>query len=394
MDPRVREEVDRVTSQLLRQAHKKFGNKPTSRVEHVADYMDFCSALSSGRGGGRGMYESGETLGLVTSALIPRFQITDLEAREACEWVALREAERRRDDLAALSGLGEEKGEDLDGATADDPLGSRGSLDRLPADLGSDPHNAAEELLDEIAHAADDNLNDPSLAASGEGTDGASGQYAEDGMVLFRQEDAEYLKGSPFVITPGSLEVTRSHLTFLRSDSEAGQGEGEGGGEVADRTENFASYAWAVSGVDTMVWETQDVTKIAFRHYQLRFVALEIFFTDHTVVMFNMHSHDNCKAFYTAVSKTNPPFFQRQHMKPQKVLEAATVHGVGLTEAWVQVLKRPFLHTSHLALSAVPQNLRLLLAPHLTLLPPHSVRSRTSSTSCDSIPSLGGPTTT
>mmetsp|Transcript_19054 Transcript_19054/g.22719 ORF Transcript_19054/g.22719 Transcript_19054/m.22719 type:complete len:997 (+) Transcript_19054:413-3403(+) len=147
---------------------------------------------------------------------------------------------------------------------------------------------------------------------------------------------------APLVVTPGILEVTKERIRFTRIDDEEEEEKTNNGWTqnsihgASGAAEEGGSYKWAVSHVDARTWRTCDVVKLAYRHYSLRFVAMEVFFADHSVVMFNCKSSAMCKKLHDAVSRCKPPYLVPQPDSPRKVLAQTSIQGVGLTEAWVQ----------------------------------------------------------
>jgi hypothetical protein len=165
----------------------------------------------------------------------------------------------------------------------------------------------------------------------------------------------ELLARAPLVMTPGTLEVTRERIRFTRvhdedfdledsaaegshgasssNSSSGGQAAGGGSGGYDE-----AGYKWAIKQTDARTWRTRDVIRLSFRHYSLRFVAMEIFFADHSVIMLNLKTAQMCRNLYdTIANRCRPPYFEPEPDSPRKVLARSRVHGsIGLTDAWVQ----------------------------------------------------------
>jgi hypothetical protein len=80
----------------------------------------------------------------------------------------------------------------------------------------------------------------------------------------------------------------------------------------------------------------KQVVRVSFRHYALRFVALELFFADRTVTLLNCKTAATCRKLHDAIVRCRPPLLQPEPDSPRRVLAASSVHGIGLTEAWVQ----------------------------------------------------------
>ena len=82
---------------------------------------------------------------------------------------------------------------------------------------------------------------------------------------------------------------------------------------------------------------TQEVVKLAHRFYSLRFVAMEIFLSDKTVIMVNCKSSAACRRLHDAIARrARPPMLRLQPADPRAVLAGEARGGIGLTEAWVQ----------------------------------------------------------
>ena len=89
--------------------------------------------------------------------------------------------------------------------------------------------------------------------------------------------------------------------------------------------------------MEAKTWQCRHVTKLAFRYYALRFVAMEIFMADHTVLMVNCKTPEAAQRLHAAISlKSRPSGLVLQPQEPREVLKWTRAHGLGLTEAWVQ----------------------------------------------------------
>ena len=81
--------------------------------------------------------------------------------------------------------------------------------------------------------------------------------------------------------TKGRLEITRYKLTFHRQDENQEY-------DFVNTTGN-SEFLWSCTCYPTTTWMTSEITGVYRRYYQMRFVALEIFFLNRTSIFFNCY---------------------------------------------------------------------------------------------------------
>ena len=208
-----------------------------------------------------------------------------------------------------------------------------------------------EELRDEEADGSSRNAPEDDVGSDEEehGIDGEGNRAGNAGAMVWFNEHIELLLRAPLAVTPGSLEVTRDRIRFTRLDEDDDKDfesshHGKASAWATSNTPHSSSGGssarsdvWVVQHVDARSWKVRDVVKLAYRHYSLRFVAMELFFADHTVIMVNCKTMANCRKLHHAIEvKGKPPYLIPQPDTPRLVLASSTFHGIGLTEAWVQ----------------------------------------------------------
>ena len=129
--------------------------------------------------------------------------------------------------------------------------------------------------------------------------------------------------------TVGTLEVTKHKITFTRSTEELYS--------FVNKTAN-TEFLWACQCFPSTVWNTNEVWNIYGRSYQLRYVAVEVFFTSRRVVFFNLYDHTTQRQFYDVIRRLRPPYLQPHYAyKPSSIMSKA-IHipsGRTMTQAWV-----------------------------------------------------------
>ena len=103
-----------------------------------------------------------------------------------------------------------------------------------------------------------------------------------------------------------SSSSSSSSTAATASPGEYASEDDEYGGRGLAAT-SYKGWEWVVKPVDLKTWPTQNVVKLAYRYYSLRFVAMEIFFGDRTVLMVNCRSTDACRRLHDAVSRRARP---------------------------------------------------------------------------------------
>jgi hypothetical protein len=255
---------------------------------------------------------------------------------------------QKKSDMVADVADGEQS-ENGDGAA--DGEGAASAASAAAVRVGAtgksgDARAAAAEDEDDIME--DEAIAEDSGGGGAAGGDEDGGQSGTELARVWFNEPVELLLRAPLAVTAGTLEVTRDRIRFTRleedDDKEDDKQQHGGGGAWAAAASSSSSGsgssprsdAWAVQQVDARAWRVRDVVKLAYRHYSLRFVAMEVFFADHTVLMVNCKTAANCHKLHAAILKGKPPYFVPQPDAPRRVLASSTVHGIGLTEAWVQ----------------------------------------------------------
>ena len=230
---------------------------------------------------------------------------------------------------------------------------------------GDDDDDDEDELLDDDA-----NKSTRHAPGDDQGSDNDDHDVIEDGnraghagAAVWFNEHVELLLRAPLAVTPGTLEVTRERIRFTRLDEDDDKDfdsshHGKASAWATGTTNSSGSSgsgssarsdAWVVQHVEARSWKVRDVVKLAHRHYSLRFVAMEVFFADHTVIMVNCKNMANCRKLHHAIAtKGKPPYLIPQPDTPRLVLASSTFHGIGLTEAWVQREISNFEYLMHL----------------------------------------------
>jgi WD40 repeat protein len=127
----------------------------------------------------------------------------------------------------------------------------------------------------------------------------------------------------------GTLEVTRSKMTFTRSSDQ----------EPVDS--NNQEFTWITQSIPNTTWQMSDVHWLFQRMYLLQFTAIEIIFTNRTTVFLNLFSENQAKKLYRCIQhKVRPPFLQvLGHRNPERAVRTALLAGGShavLTHAWMQ----------------------------------------------------------
>lgn len=127
----------------------------------------------------------------------------------------------------------------------------------------------------------------------------------------------------------GTLEVTKSKITFTKSSEDLFS--------FVNKTAN-TEFLWACQCFPSTTWSTSDVCNLLCRSYQLRFVAVEVFFTSRHAVFFNLFEHSTQRQFYDVIRRLRPPYLQPHYgYKPSSIINRA-IHfpsGRTMTQAWV-----------------------------------------------------------
>ncbi|CAE7469550.1 sel-2, partial [Symbiodinium microadriaticum] len=129
--------------------------------------------------------------------------------------------------------------------------------------------------------------------------------------------------------TLGVLEVSKNKITFTRSSEEMYS--------FVNKTTN-TEFLWACQCYPSSVWNTGEVWNMYGRSYQLRYVAVEVFFTSRQVVFFNLYDQATQRQFYDVIRRLKPPYLQPHYgYRPSSIMTRAihTASGRTMTQAWV-----------------------------------------------------------
>jgi WD40 repeat protein len=130
--------------------------------------------------------------------------------------------------------------------------------------------------------------------------------------------------------THGILELTKHRLSFTRISEECLN--------FVNKTGN-TEFLWACEHFPTTTWHTTEIWNVHFRKYQMRNVALEIFFTSRQVVFFNLFDPANQRVFYDTLRRQCKPPYLQPHCgyRPSSIV-ANTMHQPSsrtMTQAWI-----------------------------------------------------------
>lgn len=129
--------------------------------------------------------------------------------------------------------------------------------------------------------------------------------------------------------TQGVIEVTKDKITFTRSSEDPYS--------FTNKTGN-SEFLWACECVSTNSWDTNDIFNIYCRAYQLRFVAIELFFVSRTTLFINFFHQAAQRTFYDLIRRIKPPHIQPHFgYRPSSIVQRA-VHpltGRSMTQAWM-----------------------------------------------------------
>jgi hypothetical protein len=129
--------------------------------------------------------------------------------------------------------------------------------------------------------------------------------------------------------TQGMVEVTNDRITFTRTSEDPYS--------FTNKTGN-SEFLWACECVPTDSWHTNEIYKIFCRAYQLRFVAIEIFFTSRTTLFLNLFDHTAQRNFYDIIRRIKPPHLQPHFgYRPSSIVqrEVHPLTGRSMTQAWM-----------------------------------------------------------
>jgi hypothetical protein len=130
--------------------------------------------------------------------------------------------------------------------------------------------------------------------------------------------------------TIGKLECTRSKLIFSRQNENKDF-------DFVNKTGNN-EFLWAVECCPNTTWPSAEICGVYRRHYQLRYVGLEIFFVNRTSIFFNLIEKKNAKKIYRFMTmKMKTPNLNNVYMgRPKEAINKIDPQfGLTLTQAWV-----------------------------------------------------------
>ena len=160
------------------------------------------------------------------------------------------------------------------------------------------------------------------------------GATSENEKSLFK-EDCEIITWSANSSaggTVGILEVYKGKIVFLKTSDFDYLSLGQKLGNT--------DFIWACQNFPSSAWSCSHIVHVYQRSYQLRFVAVEIFFTNRSSVFINLHDSAKAELLLTTIRrKVRPPhispYFGRT---PKVIMNRFTLHGdinpISVTEAW------------------------------------------------------------
>lgn len=164
-------------------------------------------------------------------------------------------------------------------------------------------HNASEEEEDE-----EDETDDSNLAAN-------SATANNNKEISLYMKDCEIISPSTNTLNlpaAGTLEVTKRRIVFT-SKTEAKANPLNPNGMPSTRAHNELYLAvakeisWATEPYQSSTWYTNDITNAFLRHYQLRDVAVEIFFVSRSSVFINLHDKESAMLLFSVLRKKVKP---------------------------------------------------------------------------------------
>eukprot|EP00981_Chlorochromonas_danica_P013642 scaffold6594_cov152-Ochromonas_danica.AAC.1 len=188
-------------------------------------------------------------------------------------------------------------------------------------------------------HLANEDENEKDDEDFSDGEEDAQGEDAH-AMDSILPGDSDVLSIDAEIISPatnssggktsGKLEVSRLKMSFQRHSELADY-------DFENKTGNN-EFLWACQCFPSMSWSGSDITGVYRRHYQLRNVALEVFFTNRTSLFFNLFEGNAAKRVYSfLVRRMKTPNLNMIFTgRPQNAISRVfTASGLTLTQAWV-----------------------------------------------------------
>lgn len=140
----------------------------------------------------------------------------------------------------------------------------------------------------------------------------------------------------------GRVELSRSRMSFLRENESSNF-------DFVNKSNND-EFLWACQCFPSVSWNIDEICGVYRRHYQLRYVAAEVFFVNRTAVLINFFSKRTCKAFIRIIrTKLRPPQCAEVFVgRPMRAINAVFMPGLTVTQAWVQRKISNFEYLMHL----------------------------------------------
>ena len=147
--------------------------------------------------------------------------------------------------------------------------------------------------------------------------------------------------------TPGKFEVSKNKISFIRNQD---NGEAQ---EALDKIGN-TEFLWACQPMATTFWSADDILSVHKRQYQLRNVAVELFFTSRTSMFINFFEIKLANKIYKLIKhKMKPPNMNGTFSgKPKDILNRPIFFNMTVTQAWVNRKISNFDYLMHLNLIA------------------------------------------
>ena len=155
----------------------------------------------------------------------------------------------------------------------------------------------------------------------------------DTGKVLFKAqvEIVTAATNSSGAVTTGSLEVTKSKITFTRLNENDNF-------DFVNKTKN-TEFLWACQCFPSTTWSTADIQNLYHRHYQQRNCGLEMFFTSRQAIFMVFADKATARQLYTLVRRQIKPPYIVPHYghKPISIMTRAmhTDSFRTVTQAWV-----------------------------------------------------------
>ncbi len=188
------------------------------------------------------------------------------------------------------------------------------------ADEEEDKKGEVEDINDD----SDNDFDDKATVAEVSTAD--NGHSHEGDKILFRADCKIVVLSANS--SQGVLTVTKSKISFVRAADLGNDVNKHSSKRELHDCQPFLSTQWS----------TRDVCDVMLRYYNLRFVAVEIFFTSRTTVFVDMFDSDTAQHFENVIRRrVKPPFFAPFFgRKPATIiLNATSPHSTQtITSAW------------------------------------------------------------